>query len=66
MGLVDQQPGAVLFLDVADARQIDRVAVHRIEAFHHDQRIAVLFAMFAQQLLEMVEVVVAEDDLVGV
>ncbi len=46
--------------------EIDRVAVHRIEAFDHDQGVAVFFAMLRQELFEMVEIVVAEHDLVGV
>ena len=65
MRLVDEKPYAVLFLDLAQPFQIDRVAVHRIEAFDNDQDVAERLAPFGEDVVEVIEVVVAEDDRLG-
>ena len=60
MGLVDHQPGAVLLLQRDQPRQVGDVAVHGIQALDDDERALVEMAVLAQQLLQRVEVVVAE------
>ena len=65
MRLVEQQPGRMLLLQLDETRQIDDVAVHREQAFGDDQRRLVQAALLGEQLVEVLEVVVAEEDHVG-
>ena len=60
MGLVDHQPGAVLLLQLDEPRQVGDVAVHRIQALDDDERALVEMAMLLKQLLERLQIVVAE------
>ncbi len=60
MRLVDKQPDLVFFLDGQEPRQVGGVAVHAVDAFDHDQDVAVFLAVAREQMVEMIQVVVAE------
>ena len=64
--LIDHQPGAVALLQLDELRQVGDVAVHGIEAFDDDQRVAARAPVRAQQPLEVIEIVVPEGERLGV
>ena len=60
MGLVDHQQRLVPLGQGDEAGQIAMVAIHAVDAFHHDQHAPVLAAHLPEQLLGRLEVVVGE------
>ena len=56
--VVDHQPGAVALLELDDAGQIRDVAFGGVEALDDDERVFVLGALLAQDLLQRLEIVV--------
>lgn len=48
------------FLDVNEAGEIGDIAIHTVETFGDDQHIAIVSAFFTQQMIQVIEVVVAE------
>ncbi len=66
MGLVDQQVGAGLALHVRDFLQRGGVAQHGVDALDHDQLVAGHAFEASQALVEVVGIVVAEADHLGV
>ena len=63
--LVHQQPAPVPLLHLKHRGQVRHVAVHAVEAFDHDQAVAVFAAFDPEYLLQVGEVVVAEHQLAG-
>ncbi|EXI67521.1 MAG: hypothetical protein AW07_04517 [Candidatus Accumulibacter sp. SK-11] len=65
MRFVDHQKGAVLALDVDEARQLGVVAVHAVDAFEDDQHALEVCPLFSQQRFEACPVVVREGESAG-
>ena len=66
MCLIDHQPGAVALFQLDQLRQVGDVAVHRVQTLDDDERVAAGAPVRAQQALQMLEVVVAERECLGV
>ena len=58
--VVDHQPGTVALLDLHQPGEVGHVAFGGVEALDDDQAILVVAAVLAQDLLALIEIVVAE------
>src|SRR5579885_85462 len=62
---VDPEPGLAPSLDLHESGEVGDVAIHAVKPFRDDQSVAVAGALLAQEEIEMVEVIVAENDRLG-
>ena len=60
VSIVDHQPGAILLLDLGDARQTGHVFLCRIESLDDDEAVPELRALFAQKSLKLIQLIVVK------